>query len=262
MTSVVNFIVPALRLPLRRFQTTRRICNISTRASLNVTQARAVPEVSASDFAHARDMLAQVCSTAQVSSDAENSIVRLCEELMEYGTHTNLTGVKTLPGAIFLHGIDSLSLVPTLDELSSSTNMTIVDIGSGAGFPGFPVALAMDSMYTVGTKKVYYDVAMARAVAKLHILSEYALPLVKKGGFFIAQKSLEANHAELKEAERAIRVLGGEIVDVKKPVWTEDIIAQSDNKDEREKCLIIVEKIKDTPSFYPRSHSAIKRNPL
>lgn len=296
VTAVVNFIVPAVRLPLRRFQPFRRLC--STRASLDVAPAAAPIPTPAPDLARARDMLAQVCSTANVSADARDSIVKLCEELIEYGTHTNLTGVKTLSAAIILHGIDSLSLIPTLDALSLS-NTNIVDIGSGAGFPGFPVALArpdtrvtlveatrkkvdfqkhvIDKLHITNVKPVWgraenldrengnvmYDVATARAVAKLHILAEYALPLVKKGGIFIAQKSF--NHSELKEAETAIRILGGEIADVK-TAWTEEMIDRGKEdeggKYEREKCLVVIEKRKDTPPLYPRSHAAIKRNPL
>ena len=96
-----------------------------------------------------------------------------------------------------------------------------------------------------------FDVATARAVARLNVLCEYCLPFVKKGGYFVAYKG-DAEE-EIKEAEKAVEILGGKIVEIKDFVLSE----KSGRRN-----IIVIRKERETPSEYPRLNGAIKKKPL
>lgn len=97
-----------------------------------------------------------------------------------------------------------------------------------------------------------FDVCVSRAVAKLNTLAEYCIPLIKIGGLFISYKSGEIDF-EIQESQNAIKLLGGEIVDVKKFDLPNDIGSRS---------LIIIKKIKNTPKKFPRNKNLPKLKPL
>lgn len=204
-------------------------------------------------------------------------------ELIGTNRQYNLTAITDPDDVIVKHFIDSLMVLKYFD-LDYGTK--IIDIGSGAGFPTFPLMIAknnklkvtfVDSVFKklsfidnaldacgmeaelvcaraeeLGNNTEYrerYDVATARAVAPLNVLCEYCLPFVKVDGYFIALKGSEDETAL---AENAIKTLGGEIestVSYKLP-----------NGDNR--AIIIIKKISQTPTEYPRKTKKITSKPL
>ncbi len=203
--------------------------------------------------------------------------------LVEYNTHTNLTAITEHDEVFIKHFLDSMILTCAYDL----KNKTLCDVGAGAGFPSIPCVISdntikvdiVDSLNKriiflnellkkIGLKGVnpihsraedyaknkreFYDVVSARAVARLSMLSELCLPLVKVGGVFLAMKSKDYEE-ELKEANQAIKTLGGEILDVKHFNLPYDL---------GERVIIVIKKVKNTPNKYPRQFSKIKANPI
>ena len=204
-------------------------------------------------------------------------------DLITANERVNLTAI-TDPDAIALkHFLDSLSLA-----LFVRNAQTLIDIGSGAGFPGIPLKIALPhlrvTLVEATGKKVsflnqiittlnlrditaiqaraedlgrdekhreQYDVAVARAVADLAILSEYALPFVRVGGIFIAQKGKDVEE-EVHRADQAIATLGGRVREIV-PVQLPEL---------EQRHLIVVEKISPTPKEYPRRAGLPERKPL
>ncbi|MCR5206878.1 MAG: 16S rRNA (guanine(527)-N(7))-methyltransferase RsmG [Eubacterium sp.] len=204
-------------------------------------------------------------------------------ELIGTNRQYNLTAITDPDDVIVKHFIDSLMVLKYFD-LDYGTR--VIDIGSGAGFPSLPLMIAKNNKLKVtfvdsvrkklsfisnalkscgleaelvcgraeelGQKPEYrekYDVATARAVARLNVLCEYCLPFVKVDGYFIALKGV---NDELKDAENAIRKLGGEVesyVSYKLP-----------NGDPRS--MVIIKKISHTPTEYPRNNKKISSKPL
>lgn len=202
--------------------------------------------------------------------------------LVEWNEKMNLTAITDEEGVYLKHFYDSLSIAFDFDF----NNQDIVDVGAGAGFPSIPLKIVypelkitiVDSL----TKRITFlnllfeelsltdckaisaraedyakdnrekcDVVMARAVARLNILDELCLPLVKVGGYFLALKGLKAKE-ELNEAERGIGILGGKVEQVI------DFTLTNDNY----RSNIIIRKLKSTPNKYPRMFAKIKKQPL
>lgn len=210
-----------------------------------------------------------------------DKFIKYKELLVEWNNKFNLTAITDDEGIAVKHFIDSLTI---RDYVIGSTRLA--DVGTGAGFPGIPLKLAgfkgevvlMDSLkkrvgflQTVidelelencsavhiraedagrGEYREAFDRVTARAVANLPVLCEYCLPLVKKGGTFIAMKGPEAE-AELKASTNAVIKLGGKYKSSKK-------IRLADF----ERQLIIIDKIKHTPGIYPRKAGTPKKKPL
>lgn len=206
------------------------------------------------------------------------------ERLVRWNAHVNLTSITDADDIVIKHFIDCLYI---LNYVNIRQDATLVDIGSGGGFPGMPLlitnpdlnvtfidsvgkklAFIKDVLRTsgmvaevihkraeeVGKDKKYresFDYATARAVAPLNILCEYALPLVKLGGLFIAMKGSNGL-AELADAQKAISVLGGEVV--------KSAEFELPNGDKR--TIIIIRKISQTPTKYPRKTKKIDTKPL
>ncbi len=204
--------------------------------------------------------------------------------LVEYNQKVNLTAIANYDDVMIKHFYDSLILTKGLP----SGNINLCDVGAGAGFPSVPCAIVnkdinvtiVDSLNKritflnelVNNKlninnvrpmharaeehaqkyREYYDVVTARAVARLNILAELCLPLVKTGGLFIAMKSTEGNE-EVNEALNGISILGGKIIDTKS-------FELPNGMGHRE--LIIIKKLKECPKKYPRQFSVIKNKPL
>lgn len=205
--------------------------------------------------------------------------------LLEYNTHTNLTAIKNPEDVMIKHFLDSIILDKFLNIKSGAH---VVDIGTGAGFPGVPLKiLRKDINFTLidGLNKrvvflnrlsekldikfdVYharaeelskmskfrekFDIATSRAVAPLNVLSEYCLPYVSCGGVFAALKGPESEQ-EIKNALPAIKKLGGKFV---KSENFELPLSKGFRK------IIIVDKMKSTELCYPRSNSQISKKPL
>ena len=208
------------------------------------------------------------------------------ELLIEWNHVMNLTTITDFDEVMKKHFIDSLSLVKAYDV---SKTVSLIDIGTGAGFPGIPLKIVfpdldvtlLDSLNKrvnflntvideLGLEKIQaihgraedfakkgklreqYDICVSRAVANLSTLSEYCLPYVKIGGYFISYKS-EKIEEEKKEAEHAISVLGGKI---------ENQIAFMIPNSDIYRNLFIVRKEKETPAKYPRKAGTAAKEPL
>jgi len=207
----------------------------------------------------------------------------LLSELKGWNKETNLTGITTDKEIILKHFLDSLTLLPHIGPKITS----ILDVGTGAGFPGLPLKIVRREV-TLGlleaTKKKTdflehvvkkldladvkiinsraedagqnlrfresFDVVVSRAVADLKILAEYCLPFLKFGGIFIAQKM--ANQDEIESAKISIKTLGGSISNIV-PIKVPDL---------EERQLIIIEKIGPTPEKYPRRPGMPEKKPL
>jgi 16S rRNA (guanine527-N7)-methyltransferase len=195
----------------------------------------------------------------------------------------NLTTITEPEEFAYKHFLDCASLL-TVQDFSGRS---VVDVGCGAGFPGMPLKLlcpacsvtlldslgkrirflqeCIEEMGLTGIEAVHgraeefaknhresYDCAVSRAVARLTMLAELSLPLVKVGGLFIAMKSKDSDE-EIQEAQRAIALLGGEIESI------EDVLIPKTDIVHR---LVIIRKKKSTPARYPRRFQKIKDQPL
>ena len=203
------------------------------------------------------------------------------EILVDYNQKVNLTAITDPEGIEDKHFIDSL-----LFACQPEVQGKFVDVGTGAGFPGvvaklYKPELQLTLMEPTGkrvdflkylckkleieaefakeraeeaarkTWREKFDVASARGVARLNMLSEYCLPLVKEGGFFIAMKAATAQE-ELEQAQPAIEKLGGMFVENRKMA-----LPQGDERN-----LLVVKKISQTPPVYPRNGGKIAKVPL
>jgi len=207
-------------------------------------------------------------------------------ELLIWNEKFNLTAIRDPEGIRTKHFLDSLSL---LSELKPPAPLRLIDIGTGAGFPGIPLKILLPAMNltlveSVGKKATFcrhiadtlqlenvevitaraedlgqnpvyrekYDWAVARAVASMPVLAEYLLPLVRVGGAILAQKG-ESAHAEVQSAEKAVRILGGNLRKITSVVLPG--IAE-------ERFLVIMDKIAATPRQYPRRAGLPSKKPL
>lgn len=205
------------------------------------------------------------------------------KELLEWNQQFNLTAITDPQEIRIKHFEDSLAILQTIQL----TNQSVIDIGTGAGFPGLPLKIKCPdiklTLLEATKKKVeflrdivsklkldkvkiicgraediakeqggVYDLAVSRAVAKLSILCEYALPFVKVGGLFVAYKEDQVED-EVLEAAKAIEILGGKLKEIKKVKLPDSDIIRS---------LVIIEKILPTPHKYPRRAGMAKKKPL
>jgi len=208
------------------------------------------------------------------------------EGILDWNTKINLTSITLRDEFIDKHYIDSL-LCYGFQELNEAN--TIIDIGTGAGFPGIPLAIVcpnkefvlMDSLKkrlkvidelctNLGIRNVKtlhgraedlardqmhrerYDLCVARAVANLPVLCEYTLPFIRVGGCVLAYKGSEIQD-ELKAAQKAIHLLGGALTAERQ------VKLQNLNLDHR---ILVINKIKTTPSLYPRRAGTPSKEPL
>ena len=208
------------------------------------------------------------------------------ELLKEWNEKINITTITDDVEIDQKHFLDSLT--PFSTKLFEGKKK-IIDIGTGGGFPGVPLKIVnndldvdlLDSLNkriiflnevinSLGLKNIRaihgraeefsikpiyrekYDICISRAVASLNTLSEYCLPFVKVGGYFISMKGPDVDE-ELNSSKNAIKLLGGSLVEAKKVNIPESNITHS---------LIIIEKIVETPTKYPRGGGKPRKNPL
>lgn len=213
--------------------------------------------------------------------DAPRKMAEYFRILEEKNREMNLTAIKGEEDAARLHFLDSLAILRYADFGGNR----IIDVGTGGGFPGVPLAAAVPSakvtLLDSTEKKITFlreacdalgisadcvhmraeeakefresfDIAVSRAVARLCILCELCLPMLKPGGMFIAMKAADSD-AEIKEAQAGIKILGGELREIKEyAIPGTDIVRRA----------VIVEKIAETPKKYPRRYAQIKKSPL
>jgi len=212
--------------------------------------------------------------------------VQYYELLTEWNKVMNLTGITELEEVIVKHFLDSLAIVKVCDM--EKVKM-VIDIGTGAGFPGIPLKIAFPHLEVVlldslkkrmtfldevikeldlvdittihgraedfANKSEYreqFDLSVSRAVANLSTLNEYCLPFVRLKGKFISYKSGKIGE-ELQQAQRAIEVLGGEIISSN--VFN---LLETD----MERSFVVIEKIGKTPKKYPRKAGLPNKEPI
>ena len=207
-----------------------------------------------------------------------NQFIKYYEMLVEWNEKINLTTIIEFDEVFIKHFYDSLCLVKAIHL----NNQTLLDVGSGAGFPSIPLKIIYEDLnitiidslnkrinfLTHLTKALdikaelihgraeehknrnYYDLVTARAVSNLQILSEICIPFVKKEGYFIALKGSNYKE-ELKKSTKAIDILGGKL---------NEVIEYDFEGNQRS--LIVINKVKDTNSKYPRIYGKIKSSPL
>jgi len=218
-----------------------------------------------------------------LNENMQENLKKYTRILLEYNKKINLTSI-ILPEEIYIkHFFDSL----ILNKYINFNNKKVIDIGTGAGFPGVPLKIfdssinlflldslkkrlkfleillkelnlkaeIIDSRAESGSKDLNlrekFGIVIARAVASLPVLLEYCLPYVELNGIFIAMKGLNIQE-ELKNSENIIKILGGELESIK----------NFNLPDNSARNLIIIKKIKNTPEKFPRSIKNIKEKKL
>ncbi len=210
------------------------------------------------------------------------------ELLIDWNSRMNLTAITEFEDVLKKHFIDSLSLISAVSDLAQK-QYDLIDVGTGAGFPGIPLKIAFPNLKITlldslnkriqflnevicklelqdieavhGRAEDFakpdqfrerYDLCVSRAVANLATLSEYCIPFVKPGGFFISYKSEKVN-VELEEAKKAISVLGGSF---QKNI--EFLLPHSDIT----RNFIVIQKKNKTPLKYPRKAGLPSKEPI
>lgn len=220
----------------------------------------------------------------KISEDELEKLYKYKNLVIEWNEKINLTAITDDTEFIIKHFIDSFTINKYIES-----QKTIIDIGTGAGFPGIPLKILNkennivlfdslnkrlkvleDIIEKIGLEKVEtlhgraeetfkskkyrekYDIAVSRAVASLNVLVELMLPAVKIGGICICMKGNNAEE-EISQAKKAIKELGGDIIK------TEKIILPKLNL---ERNIIIIKKVKQTPSKYPRKPGTPQKEPI
>lgn len=226
-----------------------------------------------------------------LSGEAIRAFKEYARLLREWNEVMNLTNIVDDSGIAMRHFIDSLTLVPFIEEeqeKKGKKNLSLIDVGTGAGFPGIPVKVRMSeidltlldslkkrigfldevvktldlkNVKTVhsraedaGHNKLYrekFDMATARAVASLPVLCEYCLPFIKTNGIFLAMKGHVEE--ELEESSKAIAKLGGTVETVKKFVLPGTDMDRS---------VVVIRKTRPTPLTYPRQAGKPSKDPI
>jgi 16S rRNA (guanine527-N7)-methyltransferase len=220
----------------------------------------------------------------ELSEEQLNQFIQYYEMLIEKNKVMNLTAITEFEDVIEKHFLDSLSLAK---EIDLTKNLTVLDMGTGAGFPGIPLKIVFPNLHItladslnkrilflqdvinqleldnisalhyraeeMAAKKIFreqFDLVISRAVANLSTLAEYCLPFARVGGQFVSYKSGECDQ-EVNDAARAIQILGGELSGVSKFTLGD-----------AGRAFVTIQKVKPTPKTYPRKAGTPSKNPL
>lgn len=224
----------------------------------------------------------------ELTKDQVNQFISYYELLVEWNKVMNLTAITEFDEVMQKHFVDSLAIVKAV-ELNEVDKVHLIDIGTGAGFPGIPIKIAFPSVDVVlldslnkriqfldevieklnlknirtihgraedfSRDKNYrerFDLCVSRAVANLSTLSEYCMPYVKVGGNFISYKSGKLEE-ELETSKKAIHILGGSI--------EKKVLFQLPNSD-IERAFVVINKKNKTPLKYPRKAGVPTKSPI
>lgn len=237
--------------------------------------------------------LVNICNkiNIEISDDQINCFEKYYELLIEKNKVMNLTAITDKEDVIVKHFIDSIALIPYLLDKGININnkLKIIDIGTGAGFPGLPLKIMMpDVKFTLldslnkrvsflnevidelklkdiealhGRAEDYasdnkyrekYDICVSRAVANLSTLSEYCIPFVKEDGYFISYKAGESEE-EINKSKNAIKILGGKINKVEEFVLPGTDVSR---------VFVFIRKLELTDKKYPRKAGVPAKKPL
>lgn len=236
------------------------------------------------------EILTEGCKKLGISltEKQEEQFLNYYHLLLDWNSRVNLTGITEYSDVMRKHFLDSLCLVQ-LSGIDKAHLHKVIDVGTGAGFPGIPLKIIFPDLQLVlldslnkrikfldalkdelglknvtaihgraeeyGRNKEYrgqFDLCVSRAVANLAVLSEYCIPLVRTDGDFVAYKSGKIQE-ELKDSQRAIDLLGGKIYEKADFTIPETHITRS---------LIHIKKIRATPGKYPRKNGIPAKAPL
>ncbi|MGL5152088.1 MAG: 16S rRNA (guanine(527)-N(7))-methyltransferase RsmG [Clostridium sp.] len=222
----------------------------------------------------------------ELTTEQYDRFIKYMRLVQEWNTKVNLTAITEDDEFIEKHFIDCIKAFKC-NQLKEAKSL--IDVGTGAGFPGLPIAIMREDLNVtlldslnkrinflnlvvreLGLKNVKtihsraedgarettlrqkFDIATSRAVANMTVLSEFCLPYVKIDGYFLALKGPLVDE-ELSQSTNALGVLGGKLVEV--------IEVSVENTDLRHN-LVLVKKVKDTPSAYPRKAGMVTKKPL
>jgi len=222
-----------------------------------------------------------------LSKDQLAAFEQYSQALAAWNRRLNLTRIVEPEAVVVKHFLDSLSVYAAVAELLP--NFSVIDVGSGAGFPGLPLKIALPAIQLTllestskkaafleqlisdlkladvtiltaraeeagqqAAQREQYDMAVARAVAALPVLAEYMLPFVKVGGYMVAQKG-QNPAAEIKSTSSALEILGGHL---------EQVLTVAVPGLEAKRHLVVIKKIAATPRQYPRRPGIPAKRPL
>ncbi len=224
-----------------------------------------------------------------LTDEKEEQFARYAALLQEWNAKMNLTAITDEAGIVAKHFMDSLSVLTVLDSVATD-GYQVLDVGTGAGFPGIPLAIMRPSWHVtllestrkkvdflvlvgnaLGLKNLttvwaraeeaghlnqhreQYDAVVARAVAELPVLAEYCLPFVRRDGHWVAQKSIKVEE-EVARARNALGQLGGKLIAVK--------AVAVPGMSQETRTLVVVQKVKATPPLFPRKAGLPGKKPL
>ena len=223
----------------------------------------------------------------KLTSEQMSQFFEYYKLLLHWNSMINLTAITEMREVVTKHFVDSLSIIKAVPDIGEK-KYKVIDVGTGAGFPGIPLKIAFPDLHvtlldslnkrirfldevieTLGLSQIEtrhgraedaardnvsretFDLCVSRAVANLSTLSEYCLPFVRTGGYFVSYKSGKIEE-ELKSGKNAAKKLGGELEEI--------VTFQLPNSDERD--LVKIRKISTTPKKYPRKAGTPSREPL
>lgn len=234
------------------------------------------------------DLMSKACAKENINFDEDmyNKFMIYKDMIKEWNEKINLTAITEDTEIIQKHFIDSIKAF-RFSPLKDAKR--IIDVGTGAGFPGIPIKIIkpdievvlLDSLnkrvnflnevihklnlFDIGTVhgraedygreenfRQSFDVVVSRAVANLAVLSEFCMPYVKVNGYFLAMKGPSVEE-EIKDGTNAINILGGKI---------EDIISVDIEDTDLKHNLVVIKKVKETPKAYPRKAGTASKKPL